>query len=376
MTVSQQIAALGFDPSYSGRAKLYGDLGLGGGFSGSASQNIALLNALNNGRRPGGAAPGAPVDTRTEMQRFAEDTARQRQEQINRQNSEQEGLFGRYESAVKSQEKPSAAYSRLREAAGIPQLQEQINIFKGQIYNTKDLLDRLNEDINSRVSGSFTTEAQARRMEAKEGSDLNTQLGRLGTGLQPLVEQLTGAQGEVGTQLGFLQQEQQTELDPIRMRISSLSDRFAREISGFDSNKELEFNALADKINEGRRLEQREWERMQQLATESRAYARQKQQLADQLAQQKSLLSLMGQTTPQTSPSAALAANGGMDYLGSLGSTNARVQYLRSLGMSPQEIQESMGSFNEPINRFQQQAVKAGNTGWVGQNSWLGRLFR
>jgi hypothetical protein len=261
--------------------------------SGTASANLELQRKLLSGWRPNANTP-TPIDNRTELQRFAEEAARQRNEQIANQNRLQEELFSRYESTLANQEKPSAAYERLSQAANIPQLKEQLNIFKGQIFNIKNLLDRLNEDINSRVAGTFTTEAQARRIEAKEGSDLNTQLARLGAGMQPLVEQLMGAQEDIRTRLGLLQQEQQLELDPLRLRISALSDRFAREISGFDRNKEIEFNALADKLERERALQDREWQRLQQLAAEQRAYARERQKAQEELAQREASLRAAG----------------------------------------------------------------------------------
>src|SRR4030067_1265253 len=171
--------------------------------SGSYGANMALRGRLLGGWRPGGqqggqpGQPAAPVDNRTELQRFTEDTSRQRNEALAGQNAQQQNYFNLYKQTIGGQEKMGDAYGRLSGEAGIPQLREQLGVFKGQIFNIKGLLDRLNEDINSRTSGSFTTESQARRMEGSEGAGLNNQLGRLGTGMGPLQEELSGATQEV-----------------------------------------------------------------------------------------------------------------------------------------------------------------------------------
>ena len=193
-----------------------------------------------------------------------------------KQKAEQEGLFGQYETAVSGQEALPTLYGRLQTELGIPELQQQADIFKGEIYTVRDLLDRLDEDINARTQGTFTTEAQRRRQTAAEGEDLRNQLGRLGTGLEPVAERITGAQGELGNLLGLTVQQQAKELQPLELRIGALSDRFSREITGFTTAKQNELNAVLDKLERDRYLSDRDWQLAQQLAAEERAFARQK----------------------------------------------------------------------------------------------------
>lgn len=205
--------------------------------------------------------------------------ARQRQEQealLARQKAEQEGYFGQYESTIAGQEKLPSIYQRLRTEQGLPELEQQAGIFKEQIFRTRGLLDRLAEDINARTAGTFTSEAQRRRIEAAEGESLRNQLGRLGTGLEPISERLTAGLGQVSTLLGLESSERERALKPLEMRVSALSDRFAREITGYTQSSQNELTALLDKLENERRLEQREWERVQQLAAEEREFARQK----------------------------------------------------------------------------------------------------
>jgi hypothetical protein len=210
----------------------------------------------------------------------AQVSAKQREQLLAKQKAEEEGLFSNYENKLAGQEKLTDAYGRLKTEAGIPDLQKQVDVYKTEIYKVKDLLDRLDEDITSRTRGTFTSEAQRNRQVAAEGDPLRTSLSRLGTAATPYMERLSSAMSEVGTMLGLTKDEQTKELEPIKMRINATTDRFAREITGFNQSKTDELNGLLDQITRGRELEDREWERIQTLAAEERAWAKTKEEMA------------------------------------------------------------------------------------------------
>lgn len=199
-----------------------------------------------------------------------------------RQKAEQEGLFGQYTTTLAGQEKLPVLYDRLRNELGIPELTSQAQVFKDQIYSTKGLLDSLEDDINSRTSGSFTTEAQRNRQLVAERQPLQTTLARLGTGLEPIADMITGAQGQLAATLPLYVQQQQKELQPLEMRINSISDRFAREITGYTSTKQAELDNLVNMLSRSQNVTDREWQRLQDLAAEEREFTRQKALIAQQ----------------------------------------------------------------------------------------------
>ncbi len=203
---------------------------------------------------------------------------------LNRQKQEQEGLFGNYENIRKNQEALPTLYSRLQNEAGIPELNQQAQTFKNEIYKVKDTLDRLGEDVTARTSGYNVSEAQRRRLETTEGEALQTNLGRLGTGLAPIADMLSSAQQGLGTQLELNMQQQERELEPVKLRINSISDRFARELTGFNADRELQLTSVLDKLKRERELSDREWALAQQLAAEEREFSRQKAAAATQLS--------------------------------------------------------------------------------------------
>jgi hypothetical protein len=214
---------------------------------------------------------------------------------LDRQKAEQGGLFDQYTGAINNQEKLPDLYSRLQGELGIPEASNAVNSYKSEIYRVKGLLDRLDEDVNSRAQGTYTTQALRDRISASEGGQLTNQLGRLGTGLAPLADILTGAQGQLSTLLPLYQQQQNKELQPLEMRINSLSDRFAREITGFTSAREQELTTIMDKLTRDRQLSDRDWELAQQLAKEERDFAKQKS-----LALASNSAQYLGSSAPST----------------------------------------------------------------------------
>lgn len=217
--------------------------------------------------------------------KFADQSSKELNALMARQTQEQKGLFGQYAQKLQSQEQLPALYQRLNEEQGIPEITGQLQGYKDEIYRVKGLLDRLDENVTSRNLGTYATQALRDRIADSEGNDMRTTLARLGTGMEPLTERLTSAQQQVSTLLPLYSQQQERELKPLEMEIGSLSDRFAREMTGFNSNRELQLTTLMSKIERQQQLSDREWDLAQQLAAEERSFARQKSLASDSLSQ-------------------------------------------------------------------------------------------
>lgn len=207
-----------------------------------------------------------------------------RQTLLDNQNRQQQGLFDQYSQKITGQEALPALYSRLQNEAGIPGLSQAAQGYKNEIYRVKDRLDRLGEDVTARTTGYNVSDAQRRRLEAAEANPIETNLARLGTGLAPIADMLTSAQSGVQNQIGLYAEQQNKELKPLEMQINSLSDRFAREITGFQQGHEDTLTNLLNKLQREQQLSDREWEAAQQLAAEERSFARQKSLAATQLS--------------------------------------------------------------------------------------------
>lgn len=197
--------------------------------------------------------------------------AQDRQALLDKQAADQASLFGQYNTQIGGQEKLQDAYARLAAQAGLPDITKGIQAYTGQINSVKSLLDNLTQDVHDRNTGTFSTDAQNRRVIAAEGTPLNTQLGQLGYGLNNLSSIYNTASGQIGAQLTAEQQQQQKELMPIQAQLSAMNDRYAREISGFNQSSQDTLNSLMEQLQAGQQL-------TSQQAQAANALVQQKQQ--------------------------------------------------------------------------------------------------
>lgn len=271
---------------YQRQKQLYERLGSPlGPYQGSYQQNIWLLGQIQKGNIapapasapvPRASLPSAEAAFGPAIQAAKEYSAGL-ERKLAEQRAEEEALFGQYEVARKAQEPLPDIYKRLTTEAGIPGLQEQISGLSSAITNVKQQLDELASNVIARTRGAGLTEAQRQRVEAAEREPLALQAARLGTALSPLVERLGTAISNVQQLLGLTAQQQEREMEPLRMRIEAISDRFSREITGYNQGKQAELDALLQKLAAGWQLSVNEWNRAQELAAEERNFARQKQ---------------------------------------------------------------------------------------------------
>jgi hypothetical protein len=200
------------------------------------------------------------------------------QAMLDRQNSQQQGLFGQYSDAIKNQTPLTAEYAKLQDQYGIPEANTKLQGYKDQVTRVQGLLNNLVPDINSRTSGTLTTQAMRDRIAAGEGNDLNRQISGLGTAMQPYADLISSGNQAISAYLPLFAQDQQTQLQPLTMQINALGDQFAREISGFNVNQENQLNGLMDKLNKQWTLSEADWQNAQQLAAQAANYNKYLQQ--------------------------------------------------------------------------------------------------
>lgn len=257
---------------------------------------------------------------------------------LGRQKDEQQGLFGQYQQRVSAQPTLTSVFQRAQQDRGLPQLQGAINLFQGQVSDVKGLLDRLGENTQARTSGTNANQAYLDRLRASEGGALNTQLGRLGAGLEPVVGAYDLASRDVGQLLDVTQKDQAKELSPIELQINSLSDRFAREITGYTKSKEDELTTLMDKIQRDRELNDRDWQRAQELAKEEREYARQRSLVAQQSASTNTFLG-----TQVRQGSAQARPGGGFNFQNAQGQPVSAAKFAQDNGIGIGDLLYRMG---------------------------------
>lgn len=159
----------------------------------------------------------------------------------------------RFRGAISGQEGVSAMASRIGNELGLPGLQSNVT-------NLSTLLQNMPYTQKAATAGTDVNQNQLDRIIASKAS-----------ALAPTVTGVTNAYNaatqNLGTQLGYGVQQQQKELLPYSTEASMLSDRAAREVSGYTTQMQSELDALISKMQTDAQLKESELSRMQQLAT-------------------------------------------------------------------------------------------------------------
>lgn len=189
------------------------------------------------------------------------------------QQKDTQDYLGRYMGAIKDQEPLQAMYARVGREVGLPQLQR-----------TATQVNQTNANIPSVYSG------------ATRGFDVNAnQLSRIiGTKqaeYAPVVQNanqaVNDAMTNVNQQMAYEQAQQAKNLLPYQAEGSFLTDRLAREASGFTTSAQAELQTYIQKAQSGMQLTDNELQRANALAIQKMQNDAEMARLEKQLSMQK-----------------------------------------------------------------------------------------
>jgi len=178
---------------------------------------------------------------------------------ITKQAGEGSDYLTRFRQAIMGQEALPHMFTRIGDELNMPNLRTAAVGLQNQLTNLPETYSK-----------------------ATRGFDVNAnQLGRIiGTkaaALQPAVETATNAlesaQGVQGQMIAANQAEQAKQLKPYETEQSFLTDRWAREQTGFTSANQQELDGLIAKMNAGVTLSEGEKQRANQLSIAEKGYA-------------------------------------------------------------------------------------------------------
>lgn len=196
---------------------------------------------------------------------------------VQRQIGREEPVVQQLLSAVRGQEKPLAIQERLAAEAGVPERQEVVRGLRGQVLDVENLLQQLPEDIGRRTARSLVTEAQRRALETREARPLRQELSQLGRTLGTEEASLADIQRGIGQSVQLALQGQQQALRPFEIQLEVLSDRAARETTGFGADRQAQLDVLRDAMRRGQELSDQERQLAAQLQAEETQFERQKE---------------------------------------------------------------------------------------------------
>lgn len=174
------------------------------------------------------------------------------------QKTEQQDYLERLRGAQAKQEALPHMYTRISNELGIPNLQQAVTTLGKTVAE-------LPQTYSAATRGFDVNANQLSRIIAQKS-------GELAPALQSAQQALAGAQQEAGTRIQYGATQQAKELEPYKTEQQLLSDRQAREATGFSEDNQLELNTLIEKLKQGVALTEGEKTRANQLAIAEKQY--------------------------------------------------------------------------------------------------------
>ncbi len=177
---------------------------------------------------------------------------------IEKQKGESSDYLDRFRQAIMGQEGMSHMYRRIGDELNMPNLRTNAVNLQNQMTNLPETY--------SKATTGFDVNA----------NQLNRIVGTKSAALAPAVETATNAlnsaRQQQGDMIGATQADQAKQLRPYETEQSFLTDRWAREQTGFTSANEQELNGLIAKMNAGVQLSEGEQQRINALAVAEKQF--------------------------------------------------------------------------------------------------------
>lgn len=236
-----------------------------------ALADFKATGGSGKGGSTGGSSTSSSGSSSFSMPDFNSFFNQQRQaaaEQAKQAKASEDEFLTRFRGALAGQEALPAMAARLGNELGVPALRENA-------FGLQQSLKAIPRVQTAATRGFDVNENQRQRIIAQKQSEL-------APAAQEATAQQQFAESQLAQQLGFAQQEQQKQLMPFQTEASMLSDRVAREITGYQQSQQGELNALLQQMSLGAQLSQAEMARATALAQQENQYKLQQQQLEAQ----------------------------------------------------------------------------------------------
>lgn len=212
--------------------------------------------------------PGQVARYEREMAPAAPSTSSNTSDFFAGQKAQEDEFLNRYREVVSGQEGIPAMAERIGGELGLSSLRQSA-------FNLNQTLENIPTVQTQATTGYDVNENQRQRMIAAEQAKI-----------APLAQKATSqqqfAEGQLGERLGYETQQQLKDLQPLQMEASMISDRLARETTGYTTDKQSELEIYLRKLDQGFQLSQAEKQRANELADQENNFEQQKELLTFQ----------------------------------------------------------------------------------------------
>ena len=188
-----------------------------------------------------------------------------------KQSKQSKALEREFSAFRKGLEPLDVLRKRLGLELGIPGLRAQLEPLQQRSLELGRTLLDLPELVGTLTRGQG--EARRRLLETSKGADIERQLRDVAISQEFFAGQLAGARGELTEQLGVTQEQRNFDLRAFGQEADILSSRLGREVAGYTTALQAEFEGIIGDINDARQLDRDKMQRAFELAKLERAAA-------------------------------------------------------------------------------------------------------
>lgn len=176
---------------------------------------------------------------------------------------------------LQSQESLNQMYDRIGSQLDLPRQRENVMQIAEGVDQLAAALKGVPDSVRGRTRNSLVTDAQANRIIAKESEGLGAELSDLQNAGNIASMRLQASEEELSKRMGLEQAQQQKFLLPWEKEYDLLTQRQAREFSGYTFANQLELNRLISNQNAGLTWTNAEKQRAHELAMQEQAFKNQ-----------------------------------------------------------------------------------------------------
>ncbi len=174
--------------------------------------------------------------------------------------------------ALLKRKAPLDIYTGLEEVEGLPELRGAAKTLTGEVESIEDILRGIEPQVAATTRESLVTEAQRTGIMQAKAKPFLKRFSEISTALGRVVGRITQAEAGIATKVQLAMEGQKMTMEPFELRYSVLSDRNARLLTGFTTDRQTQLDLLFDKLERDRTLSDADWERANELADQESGY--------------------------------------------------------------------------------------------------------
>jgi len=210
-----------------------------------------------------------------------------REEFQTEQRESEADFLKRYTEALGGQESMEAMYQRMSGELGLPQLREERMALSRQVSGLEETIAGMPEQVAGETRGYDVSARQQARLEQARTDPFTEQMIAMGRRAGLVGEELTGAESQLGTRMGLSQAQQEKMMKPYGMEKDILSERSARETTGYNMDKQNSLDVLLNRIEAGEALSAEERAQANALALLEQQFMNEQKRLETQAGYSK-----------------------------------------------------------------------------------------